>query len=183
MLGGRESNLALAYSQKHPIILHGNHHLTKLLVRLEHIRLLHAGPTLVFSSLSRRFHILRMKKTVRSVVYQCAICRRHSARPSPQMLGQLPSERVTPGAVFQKVGVDYAGPLQVKHGMVCKPVIVKAYICLFVSLAVKAVHLEAVSDLTSESFIAALRRFTARRGSPVLIWRIMAQISLVQIMN
>ena len=108
----------------------------------------------MLSSLSRCFHILRMKKTVWSVVHQCTICRCHSAQPSLQMLGQLPYEHVTPGVVFQKVGIDYAGPLQVKYGMVRKPVIVKAYICIFVSLAVKAVHLEAVSDLISESFIA-----------------------------
>ena len=37
-------------------------------------------------------------------------------------------------------------------------------------LAVKAVHLQLVSDLTTEAFIAALRRFEARRGSPSLIW-------------
>ena len=37
---------------------------------------------------------------------------------------------------------------------------------IFVSLAVKAVHLELVSDLTSEAFIACLRRFIARRGRP-----------------
>ena len=44
--------------------------------------------------------------------------------------------------------------------------IVKAYICLFVSLSVKAVHLEPVSDLTTD---VALRRFTAQRGKPSLI--------------
>ena len=169
-VGGRECNSSLAYSQMHPIILHGNQVLTRLIIHSEHIRLLHAGPTLVFSSLSRRFHILGMKKTVRSVVRQCTTCRRHSAKPSPQMLGQLPLERITPGIVFEKVGVDYAGPLQVKYGMVRKPVIVKSYICVFISLNVKAVHLEAVSDLTSEAFIAALRRFVARRGFPTLIW-------------
>ena len=38
------------------------------------------------------------------------------------------------------------------------------------SLNVKAVHLEAVSDLTSESFLACLRRFVAHRGKPTLIW-------------
>ena len=51
-----------------------------------------------------------------------------------------------------------------------KPTIIKTYICLFVCLTVKAVHWELVSDLTTEAFIAALRRFIARRGCPALIW-------------
>ena len=85
------------------------------------------------------------------------------------MLGQLPLERITPGLVFEKVGVDYAGPLYVKSGMVRRTTTVKAYICLFVSLSVKAVHLEIVSALTTEAFIATLRRFIARRGYPSLI--------------
>ena len=87
------------------------------------------------------------------------------------MMGQLPLERVTPGSVFEKVEVDYTGPIQVKHGMVRKPVIVKAYVCVFKSLSVKAVHREAVSKPTSEAFVAAaLRSFIARRGYPSLIW-------------
>ena len=43
-------------------------------------------------------------------------------------------------------------------------------VCIFVSLIIKAVHLELVSDLTTDAFIAALRRFIARRGKPSLIW-------------
>ena len=31
-------------------------------------------------------------------------------------------------------------------------------------LATKAIHIELISDLTTESFLAALRRFMARRG-------------------
>ena len=73
------------------------------------------------------------------------------------MLGQLPLQRVSPGAVFERIGVDYVGPFYIKHGVVHKPVIVKAYVCVFVSLAVKAVHLEAVSNMTTESFLATLR--------------------------
>ena len=42
-----------------------------------------------------------------------------------------------------------------------KPVNVKAYVCLYVSLSVKAVHLEPVSDLTTDAFITSLRRFIA----------------------
>ena len=86
------------------------------------------------------------------------------------MLGQLPIERLTPGPVFDKVGVDYAGPLLIKYGHVRKPTIVKSYVCVFVSLTVKAVHLELVSDLTTDAFIACLRQFISRRGIPSLIW-------------
>lgn len=169
-VGGRESNAKLAYSQLHPVILHGKHQVSKLIIRSEHLRMLHAGPTLLSASLNRRFHIVYLHKTVRSITRQCVTCRRQVVRPQPQMMGQLPLERVTPGCIFEKVGVDYAGPFYIKYGFVRKPTVVKAYVCIFVSLAVKAVHLEAVSDLTSESFIATLRRFIARRGHPSLIW-------------
>ncbi len=37
------------------------------------------------------------------------------------MLGQLPPERITPGSVFDKVGIDYAGPVLIKYGYVRKP--------------------------------------------------------------
>lgn len=49
--------------------------------------------------------------------------------------------------------------VKVKYDMVRKPSVVKSYICVFVSLTVKAVHLEAVTDLTSDAFITALHRF------------------------
>lgn len=51
----------------------------------------------------------------------------------------------------------------------CKPrvrskAVLKTYVCLFVCFTTKAVHLELVTDLTTDAFLAALRRFTARRG-------------------
>ena len=124
-----------------------------LIIRTEHLRLLHAGPTLLSASLSQRYH---RTNVIRSIIRECITCRRRAAKPQPQLLGQLPIERVTPGPVFGKVGVDYAGPVLIKYGHVRKPTVVKAYICVFVSLTVKAVQLELVSDLTSDAFIACL---------------------------
>ena len=64
--------------------------------------------------------------------------------------------------VFDKVGVDYAGPMMIKSGSIRRPVIKKAFVCIFMSFTVKAVHLEAVSELTTTAFIACLHRFIAR---------------------
>ena len=40
----------------------------------------------------------------------------------------------------------------------------KRYVAIFVCIVVRAVHLDVVSDLTCAAFLAAFRRFTARRG-------------------
>ena len=160
----------ISYEVQHPLILHGKHPLARLIIHTEHVRLLHAGPTLLSASLITRYHIVKGRMIIRSVYRQCIVCHRHSVKPKPQMMGQLPIERVTPGPVFDKTGVDYAGPILTKLAHTRKPTIVKSYVCVFVSLTVKAVHLEVVSDLTTEAFIACLRRFIARRGKPSLIW-------------
>lgn len=81
-----------------------------------------------------------------------------------QQMAALPKVRLTPGRAFQRCGVDYCGPFYVKaRGGRCK-VISKAYVAVFVCMASRAVHLELVSDLTSEAFIAALSRLSSRRG-------------------
>ncbi len=86
------------------------------------------------------------------------------------MMGQLPKERVTPDAVFNNVGLDNAGPVYLKRGSIRRPVIVKAYICIF------AVHIEAVSDLTSEAFLAYLRRFICHGTNFVGAKRILKEL-------
>ena len=139
---------------------------------MEHLRLLHAGPTLLSSTLHCMYAFPHhwVRKLVRSVTQGCLTCRRQSIRPTPPIMGKLPTEHVTPGLVFDKVGVHFTGPIYTKYGYVGKPTLVKSYICVFVLLSVKAVHLELVSDMTSESFIESLRRFVSWRGKPSEIW-------------
>ena len=107
---------------------------------------------------------------MRSVVQQCITCRCQAIKPQPQKLGQLPPERIIPDSIFEIVGIDYTGPFLMKHGSSRKLTIVKAYLCIFVSLTVKAVQLQLVSDLTSEACIGALCRFIAQRGYLSLLW-------------
>ena len=100
---------------------------------------------------------------------KCVICHRTAARPQTQWFGHMPMERITPDLVFDKIGLDYAGPLYIKYGFTRRPTIVKAYVCIFIFLSVKAVHLELVSDLTSEVFIACLQRFIPKREAYPLV--------------
>ena len=169
-VGGRTAQAEMNFSVQHPIILHGKHPLVRLLIKSEHERLLHAGLTLTLASLHRRYCVLKGRSVARAIIRNCVRCKKIMSKPNTQVLGQLPADRLKPGIVFENVGVDYAGPVLVKSGRIRKPTITKAYIAIFVSFSVKAVHIEPVSDLTTESFIATLRRFIARRGKPTIIW-------------
>ncbi|XP_037931030.1 uncharacterized protein LOC119665849 [Teleopsis dalmanni] len=77
----------------------------------------------------------------------------------------LPKERVTPSRPFTMTGVDFAGPI-FTYLKIRGKALYKSYISVFICFATKAVHLEAVTDLTSDAFIAALKRFVGRRGLP-----------------
>jgi len=64
----------------------------------------------------------------------------------------------------------HVGQFEIKGGNTRSKSITECYITLFICMVTKAIHIELVSDLTSEAFIAALKCFIARRGlirSPV----------------
>ena len=47
--------------------------------------------------------------------------------------------------------------------------IVKIWVCLFTCLNIRAIHLEIVDNMSSESFLLYIRRFIGRRGKPSMI--------------
>ena len=165
-VGGRLSNSNLTMSQKHPIILDAKDPLVVLLFNHLHVCLGHCGPTLLLVSAGRKFHIVNARKLTRSICSQCKVCRRAAPRTKPQQLGELPTDRVSTTPAFDSTGLDFAGPFTLKRGHTRKPSYVKAYLCLFVCMSTKAVHIEVVSDLTTSAFMAARKRFVARRGCP-----------------
>ncbi|XP_030747675.1 uncharacterized protein LOC115876126 [Sitophilus oryzae] len=79
-------------------------------------------------------------------------------------MGSLPKPRVVPSRPFYYCGVDYAGPYLLKDGKTRNRVKIKAYVCIFICLSTRAVHAELVTDLSTEGFLNAFKRFVSRRG-------------------
>lgn len=126
----------------------------------------HAGPHTMMTILSENYHIVGAQSLQPQISRTCVVCQKAYARSAAQQMGHLPPERLQCTPLFAVTGVDYAGPLLCRRGNPRKPTIVKMYACLFVCFSTKATHIELVSDLTSDSFLAAFTRFTARRGCP-----------------
>lgn len=73
--------------------------------------------------------------------------------------GDLPIARVTAQQKpFTDTAVDYTGAVLVKVSNGRGYRTHKAYIAIFVCMATKAIHVEAVTDLTADAFIAAYRQ-------------------------
>ena len=169
-VGGRLSNSSLTQSQTHPIITDSKDVLMSLLFTYMHVCLGHCGPSLLLVSVGWRFHVMGARRLSRAACSQCKVCRKAAPRPQPQLMGQLPEERITATPAFHTTGLDFAGPFTLKKGHTRKPVYVKAYICVFICFSTRAVHIEVISDLTTSAFIAGLVRFVSRRNRPHTIF-------------
>lgn len=168
-VGGRLSHSTFCNNKAHPIVLSNHHPISKLLACDEHLKLLHCGPQQLLYSLREKYWLLSGRSLCRKIVHNCVICFKAKPRIAQQLMGELPSGRLEGSYPFENTGVDYAGPFLIRDRNTRNYKTSKAYIALFICFLSKAIHIELVSDLTSECFIAALRRFVARRGKPKTI--------------
>ncbi|XP_052748143.1 uncharacterized protein LOC128200069 isoform X2 [Galleria mellonella] len=169
-VGGRLNDSHYDYNVKHPILLSGKHRLCELIFNMLHKKFMHSGPQLLLATARHNYWPIGGLNLAKRIVRSCVRCTRFKGKTIQPMMGNLPEKRVHLEFPFLETGVDYAGPVLIadRKGRGCK--IIKSYICVFVCFATKAAHLELVSDLTKEAFIAALNRFIARRGKPQTIF-------------
>nr|XP_044248772.1 uncharacterized protein LOC123002524 [Drosophila takahashii] len=84
-------------------------------------------------------------------------------------MGNLPADRVRKARPFLIFGVDFCGPFYVSLKLRGKPPN-KTYVAVFVCFSSKAVHLELVVDLSTDSFLSVFKRFVGRRGLPEKVY-------------
>lgn len=169
-VGGRLQNASIADTTKHPIVIPSNQHITKLLINEAHNKTLHGGIQLMMTYVRTKYWVISLKSAVKKCIRICKTCIIHKAKTKNQFMGQLPAMRVNSHRPFLNSGVDYAGPIMMRTSKGRGHHATKGYVCLFVCMATRAIHLEAVTDLTSQAFIAAFRRFVARRGHCSHLW-------------
>ena len=154
---GRLAKAELPTSVEHPILLEKDHHITSLIVEDSRKRVMHGGVKSNLTELRARVWIVRGRQFVRKLLYKCVICRKLEGRPY-----QAPP----PPSPFTYTGVDFVEPLYVKNHSGPQQ---KVWICLYTCCVTRAIHLDLVPSLTASSFMRSLRRFSARRGPPLLL--------------
>lgn len=148
---------------KHPVILPKRSHVTTLVIRHVHERLAHSGRNHVIATVREKYWVIAANSAVRRVISDCVPCRRSRGALNHQLMSDLPSARTNTELEppFTYTGVDLFGPFTVKEGRK----VMKRYGVVFTCMSSRAVHLEAVSSLETDTFLNALWRFIARRGN------------------
>ncbi len=118
------------------------------------------------SIISSSYYMPGLFNRLKQISKTCPTCQRGYARPLQQQMGLLPLSRTTPAPPFDNTGVDFAGSLTLRLGHIRKPTYVKTYACLFVCMATNTIHIELCASLSTDDFLAALKRFIACRGCP-----------------
>lgn len=134
--------------------------MTKLLIEHYHQQAGHSGRQHVLSLLREKYWIVRANSAVRRVLNDCIVCRRQRASPGQQKNRKWQTYPWTARYLQDLPLVLLVSPFYVRR---CRS-LVKRYGVIFTFLNIRAIHIEISSSLDTDSFIMALRRFTARRG-------------------
>ena len=152
----------------YPVYLPPRVAVSEKMVQDAHNLTLHGGVGFTMAHIRQEYWIPRLRQLVKNVINHCYGCKKfHVTRFHNPPPGDLPVDRTEGSYPFQTVGVDYAGPIVYK---ISKKKDGKAYILLFACSLTRAVHLELLTDQTTENFIKCLKQFIARRGRPMKIY-------------
>ena len=157
--GRISKNSYLAKNLNCPVLLHKNHHLTKLLINDCHKRVQHLGVHTTLTALRNLgYWIPQGRQAVKKVLSDCYLCKKYNALAYDYpRYTNLPKHRMNLVYPFYHVGIDFFGPVWIydpKNG--CN---VKMYVLIFTCLNIRAIDLHLLPDMSIKSFLLTVNRF------------------------
>lgn len=162
-VGGRlQSANTMTFEERHPIILPKGSHLSLLIIKHYHNAIAHQGRGMTIAKIrSAGYWIIGITGMVSSFIHHCVSCNKLRGQRLQQQMAPLPEERTTEAPPFTHVGLDCFGPFEVKDGRTER----KRWCLLITCMASRAIHIEVLCDMTTDSFINSLRCVIALRGN------------------
>ncbi|XP_038165126.1 uncharacterized protein LOC119799356 [Cyprinodon tularosa] len=161
-VGGRLRDSNLPYEVKHPAIIPKEHHITRMIIAHCHEKIKHQGKGMTINAIREKgYWILGIGRAVASHIRVCVKCRKLRRCTEEQKMADLPPERVDSFPPFLYCGMDCFGPFYTKQGRNTR----KRYGLLFTCFSSRAIHIEMLEDLSTDSFINGMRCFIAIRGA------------------
>ena len=163
---GRLENIrSLPIEMRQPIILLKDHQMVNLLLKHLHEKRAHCGyKSLVYES-RKRFWIVGVRKMAQQVTSKCVTCWSYERSHLSSWWVKL---RVAAGfPAFSNTLIDMFGPFQVKIGW---KTLKEAQAIIFTCMTTNAIHLELVTDRSTDAFLMEFRRFASLRGHPSNCW-------------
>lgn len=170
-IGGRLRRSNLTTQEKNPIIIPKKSHVATLLIDHFHKEVKHQGRLFTEGAIrSAGYWIIGCRRQVNSYLRRCVICKKLRGKQQQPKMADLAEVRLQPAPPFSFVGVDVFGPWGVvtrnTRGVKAQA---KRWAFIFTCLVIRAVHIEVLEEMSSSSFVNALRRFVALRGEVLVI--------------
>jgi len=170
-VGGRLTKAQLSTNETHPMLIPSKHHITRLIIRHFHAQVRHQGRHFTEGAIrAAGFWLVGGKRAISSDIFNCVTCRRLRGKREEQIMSDLPEDRMRTDPPFTSVGLDVFGPWAVAvrktRGGEAKA---KRWAVIFTCMSTRAIHIEIIESMDTSSFINALRRFFAIRGTVKLL--------------
>ena len=159
--------MEVGFNVKYPIILDARHTFVKLFLEHTHVKHYLQGVEYLRSIVQEHYTVLKLSSSLRSIKARCLRCRKFQAATMQPTTSDSPKERLAYQSPPSKnTGVDYFGPFYVTVRRRTE----KKWGFLFTCLNTRAVHVEIVTSMDTNSCVMGVEPFLSRRGTPVIIW-------------
>lgn len=165
-VGGRVDKALVSYDTRHPMLLPGDHWISRLIIQHAH-QFGHHRVAATVAKTRTKYWITRAHDLAKLIKFRCVVCRKIGAKVESQIMADLPESRLPPFTPpFYYTSYDYFGPYCVR---ISRNKVAKYYCVIFTCLNTRAVHLELAADCTTMEFMQVLRRCFVLRGVPILM--------------